>query len=285
MTTPRTTPPPQSVVSHCATRGLAVVSDGSDFHREGGTGVLSGLLSTAALVREHSGTGATAMLITADNVAELTAELRRAAPGFSAVYLMHTNPVRGRAAQSALANTVAVITDRQTTAVALIAALLSTLDRAGTAPAAARVVIAGAQHNPLVAALAVATGIGEIDSWNLGDAHNFPLRAFARRGAVVIDLLGSAALSSQDAALDPPIPRITLDDPRAPLLALPGLLAAAHAWGPPDVATCLACARALAEPTPAGQPLPGLPQAGRSEPTHPGQTRADAAFPYPHLVR
>lgn len=205
----------------------------------------------APTVASPGGTAATALLITADDVEELTAELRRVAPGFSAVFLMHTDPVRSRAAQSMLGDAVSVITDQQTTAVALIAALLTTLDRAGTAPAAGRVVIAGAEHNPLVAALAVAAGIGEIDSWNLGDAHDFPLRTFARRGAVVIDLLGSAALRLEAAALDPPIPFIAADGPRTTLRALPALLAAAQTLGhPPDVATCLACARAIAGRTP-----------------------------------
>lgn len=244
--------------------GVAVVSDGSDFHREPGSSVLTELLDTATLLREHTGMEATALLVTADNVEELTGALRREAPRFRAMYLVHTNPARGCGAQAALNDTVPVITDRQTTAVALIASLLTALARAGTAPAEGRVVIAGAQRNPLVAALAVAAGVGEIDSWGPDDAHNFPLRTFARRGAVVIDLLGVAALG-------PSTPVIAVDEPTTALLALPGLLAAARSSGhAPGVTACLACARSLIKCKPAGQILPAL---------------SGPAAPHPHPVR
>jgi hypothetical protein len=270
----KTAAPLQADSSPDATRALAVVSDASDYHRDPGSSVLTGLLGTAELVREHIGMAATAVLVTADNVEELTAELRRLAPGFGAVYLLHTDQVRARAAQHLLSDTVPVITDRQTTAVALVAALLTTLDRAGIAPAAGRVVIAGTERNPLVATLAAAVGIGEIDSWGLGDAPNFPLRRLTRRGAVVIDLLDSTALRGPVEALDPPPLLVSADGPGAALAALPGLLAAARTSGhPPDVAACLACARALAELTPTDQAHPAPADSARSvtprPPPHP----------------
>jgi hypothetical protein len=246
---------------------LAVLSDASDFRREPGSSILTGLLGSAALLREHTGMAATALLVTANNADELIAELRRVAPDFSGIYLVHTDPARGQAAQAALAGTVAVITDRQTTAVTLIAAALTTLSRSGTAPAAGRVVIAGAELNPLVAAIAVAAGIGEIDSWGVDDALNFPLRTLIRRGAIVIDLLGPVTRRRRADTLDPPTPVVAVDKSTTALLALPGLLNAARRSGRPvGLAGYLASAQALVERTPPGQVLPELADPGLTDP-------------------
>lgn len=249
-------------------RTVAVLSDASDFHREPESSVLTGLLRFAALLRTHTGMAATALLVTADNAEELIAELRQVAPDFpGGIFLVHTDPDRGRAAQVALSGTAAVITDRQTTAVAVIAAALTTLAHARIAPAAGRLVIAGTEGNALLASLAVAAGIGEIDSWSPDDAHNFPLRALSRRGAVVIDLLGSATLRRQADALDLPISVLGLDEPTTALLALPGLLAAAQSSGRlPGLTGCLACALALVARTPPGQALPDLSDPGLADP-------------------
>lgn len=250
-----------------ATRAVAVFSDASDFHREPGSSALTGLLGTAELLRDHAGMVATALLVTADSADELLAELRRVAPNVSGVYLVHTDPARGAAAQAAMGGALPLITDRQTTAVALTAAMLTTLTHAGITPTAGRVVIAGAERNPLVAELAVATGVGETYSWSLDDAHNFPLRALVRRGTVMIDLVGSGAHRRQANALDPPAPVLTVDEPTTPLLALPGLLIATQTLRrPAGIATLLATARALVERTPPGRLLPGLSDPALTEP-------------------
>jgi hypothetical protein len=70
-----------------------VLGDASDFHRTAGTSALTGLLSTAGLLRRHTGSATTAQLVTADNTRELIAQLRRLAPELSGVYLVHTDPV------------------------------------------------------------------------------------------------------------------------------------------------------------------------------------------------
>ncbi len=247
---------------------VAVLGDASDFHREPDTSALTGLLSAAALLRVHTGLMATAQLVSADSTEELITTARQMAPDFpGGIYLLYADPARGIAVQAALNGTVAVITDRQTTAVALIAAALTTLARAGTAPAAGRLVIVGAERNPLVAALAVAAGIGEIDSWGPDDAHNFPLGTLTRRGAVVIDLLGPAGPRWQANALDSATPVLAVEDPTTALLALPALLAAArHAGRRPGLGGHLVCARALVACTPPGQVLPALSDPGLTDP-------------------
>jgi len=250
---------------------VAVLSDASDFHREPGSSALTGLLGSAALLRAHTGLVATAQLVTADSTEELITAVRQVAPDFpGGIYLSYTDPARGIAAQAALNGTVAVITDRQTTAVALIAAALTTLARAGTAPAAGRLVIVGAERNPLVAALAVAAGIGEIDSWGPDDAHNFPLGTLSRRGAVVIDLLdplGPAAHRWQADAPDSSTPVLAVEEPTTALLALPALLAATqHAGRRPGLSGHLVCAHALVARTPPDQVLPALSDPGLSDP-------------------
>ncbi|MFC4950097.1 hypothetical protein [Pseudonocardia sp. GCM10023141] len=251
---------PADVGPAAAAQRVAVVSDASDFHREPGSTLLSGLLGTAALLREHAGIAATALLVTAEDTDELIADLRRVAPDFSGVYLTLTNPARAAAAQVALAGTFTVITDRQTTAIALTAAMLSSLDRRGIPPAAGRVVIVGAEHNPLLVALAAAAGIGEIDRWGIDDAHNFPLSTLTRRGALVIDLIGATRRCGEaTAAGTSRTPIIAIDDPSTALVALPYLLAMADQRGhPPALPDCLACAHALAQRTPPGQLLPAL---------------------------
>lgn len=242
-----------------AARPVAVLSDASDFRREPESTVLTGLLSTAALLHDRTGMSATALLTCADNADELISHLRRVAPDFCGAYLVHTDPVRAHAAQDALTGALAVITEQQSTAVALVAAALTTLARAETTPVAGRLVIVGTERNPLVAALASAAGIGEIDSWGPDDAHNFPLHTLNRPGAVVVDLLGVATRSDRPGSAESASPVVAAREPATALLALPGLLGAAQRTGsPPGLAAHLACARTLVEYTPPGQVLPDL---------------------------
>ncbi|MFC4943781.1 hypothetical protein [Pseudonocardia sp. GCM10023141] len=264
-----------------AAQRVAVLSDASDFHREPGSTVLTGLLGSAALLREHAGIAATALLVTAEDTEELIADLRRVAPDFSGAYLTLTNPARAEAAQGALTGALTVITERQTSAVALIAAVLSILDRRGTPPAEGRVVIVGADHNPLLVALAAAAGIGEIDRWGLDDAHNFPLQTLSRRDALVIDLLGTTQPWGQAKSSADSLTRvIAVDDPTMPLLALPYLLGTGCQRGdPPGLAECLACAQVLAQRTPPGRILPALSDPARSAPPS-----SNTAVPAPALA-
>ncbi|MHA6797328.1 hypothetical protein ACVGVM_28000 (plasmid) [Pseudonocardia bannensis] len=149
----------------------------------------SGLLAAASL-RDSAGIDAAAVLVAVDSSAGLIAELVALARDFAAIHLMRTEPARTKEAQLALRGAAPVITDRQTTAIAMTAALLSTLARAGLSPHAAQAVIIGAAQNPTWP-LAVAAWLGEIISWNPDDSYYFPLPKPARRATIVLDVLGS----------------------------------------------------------------------------------------------
>jgi malate dehydrogenase (oxaloacetate-decarboxylating) len=200
--------------------------------------------------------------VTAGDDQELIAELLRLAPEACGVYLGHTDATRGRNAQVALAGMTPVTTDVQTTAIAVTAALLTTLDRSGSAPGSSRVVIVGADRNPPVAALAVAAGIGEVGSFGLDEVQNIRLRTLTYGATAVIDFRGGTVprVAAGPSHQSPPV--IAVDD-ATPLLELPGLLAAAQAsTSPVGPATCLAATLALVELTPADQLLPRLSDPG-----------------------
>jgi hypothetical protein len=240
-------------------RTVAVVSDGSDARGDSRSAIRTGLLIAATSLRQRIGMKATALLVNAESAEELITELRDLSGEYSAIYLVRTDPARGREAQAALSGTVPVITDRQALAAVALAATLTILTRAGVEPADGRALIIGAERDRLVATLAVAAGIGEISSWGLEDAHSYPLRALAHRATAVIDLLGPDAHRRVIGMPDPDARVVTVDDPTVALLAFPGLLAAADTAGrQPDLAVCLAWARTLAARTPADRILPAL---------------------------
>ncbi|MEV4313517.1 hypothetical protein [Actinocrispum sp. NPDC049592] len=128
-----------------------------------------------------------------------------------AVFLPYVKP-------AAIPVTPGLVTDWDTTAIALTAALLTTLSRAGRPPRNSRVLIAGAARMPLLSQLVVATGVSEVTTWNPADADAFPLHEVAADADAVIDLVGVAA---ED---DPKV--IMAGLPLYPLLALPGLVQA-----------------------------------------------------------
>lgn len=243
-------------------RTVAVVSDGSDARGQSRAAVRTGLLTAAVSLRERVGIKATAQLVYAESAEELIAELRGISVDNSAIYLVCTDPLRGREAQVTLSGTLPVITDRQTLAVVALAATLTILTRAGVDPPDGQMLIIGAERDRLVAELAVAAGVGEISSWGLDDAHSFPLRALAHRTTAIIDLLGPAAHGRMTGIGEPVDRVVTVDDPTIALLALPGLYAAAVTAGrPPDLTACLEWARTLSDRTPPDQILPLLADA------------------------
>lgn len=96
-------------------RPIAVAGDASAFHREPrAESALTAMLTTAAVLHEETGLDTTAVLVAAARVEDLISGLRRIAPGVAAIYLVHTDPARARAAQEALGGTVQVITEEQT---------------------------------------------------------------------------------------------------------------------------------------------------------------------------
>jgi malate dehydrogenase (oxaloacetate-decarboxylating) len=149
---------------------------------------------------------------------------------------------------------VPVVTAEDTTAIALAAALTTTLARAGARPRSGHVVIAGADTLPLLFPLVMLGGIGQVTKWNRADALAFPLHAVAADAGAVIDLIGAT-----DPDLEPPV--ITPNREGDTTLALPGLLQAV-ADAPSarlDIEVHRACVLALVMATPPTAVLPQGP--------------------------
>jgi malate dehydrogenase (oxaloacetate-decarboxylating) len=250
-------------------RAVAVVSDGSGgpalarnlYPAARDRAPLSGLRSIASLLRERADIDAEAILLDPEGIEELAAQLGDLAAKFDVIYLVGVTRTRAQAAHSALHHPAWIITDWQTRAIALTAALLTTLTRMHHSTSASTVLIIGGDHHPEIAALAVAAGIGEVTSWTPHDAPCFPLSALARRATVVIDALGSANTRRQAAYMVLPPPIIALDDEQ-PLLALAELLPTRRGTRSGSVAhRSYACARELSARTPHDRLLPTLDHA------------------------
>jgi hypothetical protein len=151
---------------------------------------------------------------------------------------------------------VPVLTGQDTIGIALAAAVSTTLVRAGRAPRAGQVVIAGADALPILCPLLMVGEVGTVTTWNLTDAHSFPLSRVAAGADVVIDLLG--ALNSTD-GVGPVV--IAPDRERDTLLALPGLVRALvqTPGARLDVDVHHACALALVMTTPHDERVPREP--------------------------
>ena len=250
---------------------VAVVSDASALHHRGRrphpASAQPLLRSYAAVVHTVTGLRAVPLPVHAQDAGQLAARLLGELPDdIGAIYLTHTDPARARAAQRSVheAGGVAVVTEQDSTAVALSAVLLTVLARVDRAPGSSQVVIAGAQTMPLLADLLMAAGIGDIISWNLADRTGFPLPVVARDADALIDLLGGASDITRAAANRPHLAVIAPDEPDDHLLAVPGLLRALAASAHPTLTleVYLRCALALAAATPPGRLLPELTDAG-----------------------
>lgn len=149
---------------------------------------------------------------------------------------------------------VPVVTAEDTIAIALAAALTTTLARAGRRPRSGHVVIAGADTLPLLFPLVMLGGIGQVTKWNQADALTFPLHAVAADADAVIDLIGATAPDLEPAVITPNRERDTV-------LALPGLVqAVANAPGARlDIEVHRACVLALVMATPPTAVLPQGP--------------------------
>jgi malate dehydrogenase (oxaloacetate-decarboxylating) len=137
-----------------------------------------------------------------------------------------------------------LVTDWDTTAIALTAALLTTLSKAGCAPQRSRVVIAGAARMPLLSQLVIAAGVSDVTTWNPAHAAVFPLHRAVAQADVLIDLVGASAHR------DPGV--IVAGYPLYPLLALPGLIRAVTMvpMARMEIDVHLACVFALVMATP-----------------------------------
>jgi malate dehydrogenase (oxaloacetate-decarboxylating) len=242
---------------------VAVVSDGSNLRNRGhaveSASMRSVLADYATVIHDLTGLHARPLPIAADNAAQLAASLLGLPVDFGVVFLVHVEPGRARATQRTLREVggLPVITDQDTTSIAMASAVLTTLARSVRTPSSGQVVILGAEHLPKLRSLLMACGVGDIISWNQVDAPDFPLHSIARSAHAVVDLLGGSH-EAADGRVRRPV--IAPDDPSCRLLVLPGLLAAiAHAAEPVlDITLYRACAVALATSTPSGKLLPDL---------------------------
>lgn len=237
-------------------RVVAVVSDGSALADQD-TSVESMLRQYSALIDDVAGLPTVVMPLDSSDPRQLQTTLGTLPSTVSAVFLPHVTPDRAHMAR--LAAGVPVVTDHDTAAIALTAALLTTLTRIGRPLISSRVVIAGANTMPVLSPLLVTAGVGDITTWNRPDAVGFPLHRIAMRADAVIDLLGLAIDFSTAVSSAPTEPAvITRDDPRTPLLALPGLLRAITQVPNLrlDVDVYHACALALVMATPPELQLP-----------------------------
>lgn len=154
---------------------------------------------------------------------------------------------------------VPVVTDHDTSGIALTAALLTTLSRAGRAPHLSQVVVAGARTMPTFTQLLLVAGIGHVTAWNPADALTYPLLRTASGADAVINLFGGGGRYAWPRHN---IPAVIVPDPaRDPLLALPGLLRAltSHQGAAPTLGVHRDCALALAQAAPDGALLPRRP--------------------------
>lgn len=176
----------------------------------------------------------------------------------SAVFLARTDLERAQRARDVLTG-IPVVTDQDTAAIALTAAVLTTLSRAGRAPRLSRVVIAGANTMPVLSRVLLVAGIGDVTTWNPADALAFPLRRVAAEADAVINLVGGGGRYAWPRH---GIPAVIVPDPaRDPMLAAPGLLQvlARHPAAKLTLDVHHACALALAAATPPGDQLPRRP--------------------------
>jgi len=224
----------------------------------------------AAVIRDAAGLSTHTVTLETSSRARypsvFAAALRGLGDEVAAVYLPDTDPVRARMIQSSGTGPM-VVTECDTTAIALNAALWTTLAGRGHPPEASRVVIAGAERMPLLAPLLVAAGVGDLTTWRAVDAAAFPLRRIAARANVVINLLGPSPAMNAIRADHPDLLVITPDHGRDPLLALPGLLRAAVLVRgiKLDVAVAHAAALALVMATPPASTLPTKPDRALSD--------------------
>lgn len=247
-------------------RTVVVVSDGSALRRgehdvaADSLGVL--LEDDAAGIHARADIPVWAAPLPTRDVEDLVAHVLGLPGDTGVIFLTHTDPTRARTVQQRMreAGGPPVLTDADTITVTLTAVLLTTITRIHCEPEASRVIIAGAASLPELAPLLIATGIGDISSWNAPDARAFPLRHLVQRATAVIDLLGTTMQPTGWIPGDRRSSVISPDDPSYRLLPAPGLCTAlVHQ---PDATLDLdvfrACAMALVLATPSGCLVPDL---------------------------
>lgn len=236
---------------------VAVVSDGG--------AVAPSARRYAALIEDLAGLPVRVLGPAGGGEQQDETDLRAFPPEVATIFLQHARPEFACQVR-ALAGWRPVLTDQDTTAIALAAALLTTLSRAGRAPRASKVVIAGADNLPILCPLLMVCGISDITTWSPADAITFPLRRIAAGAHVVVDLLDvTADLEPLTPHAEPTV--LAPDEASDPLLALPGLLRALTDFPGArlDFEVYHDCALALVMATPPDERSPAGPDAALTD--------------------
>jgi malic enzyme len=209
----------------------------------------------AALVEDLAGAHAQMVIIDPDTPQQARAELSALPAEVGALFLPDAS--HDVACQARALMQMPVLTGQDTTAIALAAAVSTTLARAGRAPRSSQVVIAGADTLPILCPLLMVGGAGTVTTWNPSDAHAFPLHRVTSGTDVVIDLLDTMPDSAD--GFGPVVIRPDREHDTA--LVLPGLVRAIlQAPGARlDIEVHHACALALVMGTPPEDMLPRAP--------------------------
>jgi malate dehydrogenase (oxaloacetate-decarboxylating) len=194
--------------------------------------------------------------VTQPDVEEFVTLIGQLPDSVAAVFVTRTDPVRARVVQRRVgqAGGPPVLSDEDTSAIALTAATLAYLRRIGRDPLGARILVADASSMPNLTPLLIVTGFPDITMWNSADAPRFPLSRAARDADAVLDPLPHAT-DAAGLAIDRPEGSVIscngLDDR---FLAAPGLLRALVEHPPGtfalDVGLYQICASAVAAATP-----------------------------------
>jgi len=251
-------------------RHVAVISDGS----AGGAAravrpIEAALTADAALLEGLARVPLRAYPGAAPGIEQIVTLIGQLPDSVAAVFVTRTDPGHARAVQRRVeqAGGPPVLSDEDTSAIALTAAATAYLRRIDRAPHNARILVAGAITMPILTPLLIASGFSDITMWNSVDAPHLPLQRAARDADVVLDVLpGPDATAGTDTAglvMDRPEGSVInlrgLDDR---FLVAPGLLRALvdHPAGTFELGVGLyqVCAAAVAAATPRRYRLPDL---------------------------
>ena len=212
----------------------------------------------AALVRDRTTIRAGCLSLAGAGADTVAARIAGLPSRVSAVFVVGMGPSESASVQVRVASLKGpvVISELDVVTAALGAAAISTLRCRGVAPRRGRIVLTGAEVLPGLGPLLLASGVGMLTTWSVGDAEDYPLPRVTADNDLLIDLAG--------AARDTPAPARTLRLPRERFdygaLVLPGLLSAlcGHHGVSLTIDVLAACARALALLTPPDRILPAL---------------------------
>lgn len=240
-----------------AIRQVAVVSDDSapEFGRWGRP-IGSALADDVAVLERLARVPVIAHGVTEPDVEEFVTLIGQLPSSVAAVFVTRTDPARARVVQRRVeqAGGPPVLSDEDTSAIALTAATLVYLRRIDRDPLGARILVADASSMPILTPLLIVTGFPDITMWNSADAPRFPLSRATRDADVVLDPL-PCATDATGLAIDRPEGSVIscngLDDR---FLAAPGLLRALVEHPPGtfdlDVGLYQICAETVAAATP-----------------------------------